>query len=278
MTDYLKNEFDFESDELLEVLDEVPLWSAPFGIKLLERVKLRKNIKALDIGFGAGFPLTEIAMRLGPSSKVYGIDPWEAASRRVKKKLKVYGISNVELLNGVCEELPIEANQIDLLTSNNGINNVSDLDKALSECARVAKPGAQFIQTVNLNTTMTEFYETLEKCLLNIGAGNEVETIRAHIYSKRKPLQEFTKRIEQSGFEVTDVSEHKFQYTFMDGTAMLNHYFIQLAFLPDWKNLVHEKQREDIFRSVELELNRIAEQNGSVKLSVPFVVIDSIKR
>jgi hypothetical protein len=37
---------------------------------ILDSVKYRKNISVLDIGFGAGFPLTEIAMRLGRTCKV----------------------------------------------------------------------------------------------------------------------------------------------------------------------------------------------------------------
>jgi arsenite methyltransferase len=65
--------------ELTGFYDELPLWSAPFGIKLLEEVPLRKNIRALDIGFGTGFPLLELAQQLGASSVVYGIDPWEEA-------------------------------------------------------------------------------------------------------------------------------------------------------------------------------------------------------
>lgn len=76
------NAFDLNSYKHVELIDELPFWSAPFGIKLLDSIMLKKNMTALDIGFGLGFPLTEIAMRLGKSSKIYGIDPWHTAIKR----------------------------------------------------------------------------------------------------------------------------------------------------------------------------------------------------
>ena len=107
MSNYLKTDFDFDSDLLLELFDELPIWAAPFGLKLLDSIKYKKNISALDIGFGAGFPLTEIAMRLGETCKIYGIDPWNAAIRRTEKKIEFYGIKNIEIINGVAENIPL---------------------------------------------------------------------------------------------------------------------------------------------------------------------------
>ena len=51
--DYLN----LDSPENVRVFDELPFWSAPFGLRLFEQIRLKKNIIALDIGFGAGFPL-----------------------------------------------------------------------------------------------------------------------------------------------------------------------------------------------------------------------------
>ncbi len=82
MTSYLKTNWNYNSEKLIEVFDELPLWAAPFGLQLLDGIKYKKGIQVLDIGFGAGFPLTVIAMRLGKDSKVFGIDPWDGAIDR----------------------------------------------------------------------------------------------------------------------------------------------------------------------------------------------------
>ena len=83
------------ADELIDILDELPLWSAPFGLKLLDFVDYKSNITALDIGFGTGFPLVELAMRLGSGSTVYGIDPWDKALERTRQKIDGYGIDKI---------------------------------------------------------------------------------------------------------------------------------------------------------------------------------------
>jgi len=47
MDNYLKTNYDLNAKETVTVIDELPLWSAPFGLKLLEKIKYLKNITAL---------------------------------------------------------------------------------------------------------------------------------------------------------------------------------------------------------------------------------------
>jgi arsenite methyltransferase len=278
MKNYLHSKFDLNSDELMEVFDELPFWAAPFGIKLIDKVALRKGIRALDIGFGAGFPLTKLAMRLGNSCKVYGIDPWAAAIKRARKKIAFYGIENIEILEGVAEEIPFATDSIDLIVSNNGINNVADLGKVLSECSRVMKQGGQFVLTMNLNNTMLEFYNILEEFLQKSNMQAEIETMNQQIYKKRKPLCEFLDLLENHGFAINEIDHDQFDYKFVDGTALLNHHFINMAFLNGWKSIVPVEKQEFIFTEIEKRMNEKARIDGFFKLSVPFVVINCYRK
>jgi ubiquinone/menaquinone biosynthesis C-methylase UbiE len=88
-------------------------------------------------------------MRLGSSSRIYGIDPWHAGMERARWKKEIMNVQNVELIRGLAEDMPFEDSFFDLLVSNNGINNVQSLSKTLTECSRVAKPEAQFVFTFN---------------------------------------------------------------------------------------------------------------------------------
>jgi arsenite methyltransferase len=277
MAKHLNNKWDFNSKLLVELFDELPLWAAPFGLKLLEGIRYKKGIKALDIGFGAGFPLTEIAMRLGQDSKIYGIDPWEAAVDRAEKKIEFYDIHNIEIIRGVAEKIPLEDNSIDLIVSNNGLNNVTDLEKSLSECARIIKSEGQFIQAINLNQTMIEFYTAMEKILIDSKLENCLDIMRNQIYKKRKPLDQYLEQLQIHGFSIDSVKHDKFEYTFVDGTTMLNHYFIRLAFIDGWKSIVPNEKQEEIFDLIEKELNLKSAKEGTLTLSVPFVVIDCKK-
>jgi ubiquinone/menaquinone biosynthesis C-methylase UbiE len=277
MTKYLKTDWDYNAERLVEVYDELPLWAAPFGLKLLEGIKYKKGIKAVDIGFGAGFPLTEIAMRLGRNSIIYGIDPWEAGVDRAEKKIDHYGIKNIKIIRGVAENIPIDINSIDLIVSNNSLNNVSDIDKSLSECARILKSEGQFIQTMNLNDSMVEFYSTMEKVLTDLKLDHCLQMMRTQINKKRKPLDQYLEKLKSHGFSIDSVSHDKFEYQFVDGTTMLNHYFIRLAFIDGWKSVVPNERQVEIFELIENELNLKSEKDGVLTLSVPFVTIDCKK-
>ena len=94
MHDYLVKRVHAGDAALLSAQDDFPLWSAPFGLMLLNHIRLKPKIEALDIGFGSGFPLLELAQRLGNSSTVYGIDPDKAAHERI------YGYKPSEAIDG----------------------------------------------------------------------------------------------------------------------------------------------------------------------------------
>lgn len=276
MKDYLQNDFDF--DQYIDVADELSIWSAPFGLKLLEYIDYKTNLSVLDIGFGVGFPLTELALRLGSSSTVYGIDPWKQAFKRVNKKIDYYRLKNIRLIEGVAESIPLATGSIDLITSNNGINNVSDIDKVLEECTRIMKQGGQFVQTLNTDLSMIEFYHQLELVLSELHLMKEIESMYEHISKKRPSVDGLIKKIEHHGFLIKDMEHDQFNYKFADGTAMLNHYFIRLAFMGSWIQLLPKERAGQIFETVELRLNDIAKKSGGIKLSIPFVLINAVKK
>lgn len=277
MPHYLEKSFDLNDPVLIDTLDELPIWSAPFGLKLLDKIQLKAGITALDIGFGLGFPLTELAMRLGNSCLVYGIDPWEAPLERVNKKIQHYGIHNIRLIQAEAENIPLEDNSLDLIVSNNGLNNVEDMEQVFKECSRVIRKHGQMVFTMNLNTTMIEFYNILEEVLTEKNRMEEVKTLKKHIHLKRKPLKEIEQMMRSNGFVIREIDYDGFEYRFVDGTTMFNHFFIQLAFLDSWKEIVDDQARTGIFELVEARLNKIAEKNGCFKMQVPFVTIDSHK-
>jgi hypothetical protein len=64
----------------------------------------------------------------------------------------------------------------------------------------------------------------------------------------------------------------------VDETAMLNHYFIQLAFMDSWIKILPKEKVEQIFKKIEIKLNERAKIFGALKLSIPFVLINGIKK
>ncbi len=274
MVGYLYEKFDLNDPALVTILDELPLWSAPFGIKLLDCVTFKPKMNALDIGCGTGFPLIELANRLGSSCHVYGIDPWEQAIKRIRLKVKVQNLSNVSVLNGKAERLPYENEFFHLIVSNNGINNVENPEAVLAECYRVSRPNAQLIITVNLPETMKQFYSVFEETLREKGKKREIIRMQAHIDEKRKPYRQTISMITSAGFHIKKIYEEDFTMRFLNGSAMFNHFFIKLAFLENWKKILSREDSEPIFKILEKKLNEIAEHCGEIKLTIPYVCID----
>jgi arsenite methyltransferase len=277
MSVYLNTGFDIYNPDFISAIDELPLWSAPFGLRLLKEIKYRKNITVIDIGFGLGFPLLEVAQRLGTTCKVYGIDPWVQAVERTERKIHHYGVNNVELITGEAENIPLPNSSIDLIISNNGINNVKDPDKTLSEISRIAKPGAQFVFTFNTDKTMLEFYTVFETVLLEKNLIDKIKKLKDHIYAKRKPVEEVVTSLMQHNFSINLVDHDEFQYVFTDGTTMLNHFLIQLSFIESWKKIIQEDLQQTVFMEIEERLNARAEEVGSLKLTVPFALVDAVR-
>jgi len=274
MKEYLSHRFSTDDFDFVSIVDELPLWSAPFGLELLDAVELKPQAKVLDIGCGLGFPMLELAFRLGSSGMVYGLDPWTRAVERIRLKIKVLNVRNAEIIEGVAEKMPFADKFFDLLVSNNGMNNVADWTLSLSECARVSKAGAQFVMTFNLEGTMREFYDVFEQCLRRNGLRDEINGMKAHIYAKRKPLGEVEALLRESGFHVKHANAKSFKMDFLDGTAMLNHYLVKYWFLDGWKKVLKEEDRESVFDQLEMVLNERAAQRGHFSLTIPYVTVD----
>jgi arsenite methyltransferase len=274
MKEYLNRQVDLTDINVVQAVDDFNLWAAPFGLKLLDTVTYKKNINALDIGFGMGFPIIELAMRLGNSSKVYGIDPWKAGMERTRDKLKVNNVTNVELVEGIAEKMPFADSSFDLLVSNNGINNVQDISKALAECNRVAKKGAQFVFTFNTEESFIEFYDIYREALKECSLKEYNKAIDEHIYIRRKPLAEIKKKVEEAGFKVKGLQSDIFFYRFADALALFNHFTVQCAFIDGWKEIVPEQHRDKVFSLLEEKINAKALKEGCFTMQVPFITMD----
>jgi arsenite methyltransferase len=273
----LEGEYDVNDPDVVSAIDDAPLWSAPFGMKLLEVVELRKNIRALDIGIGTGFPGVELSQRLGKTCEVFGIDPWVAAVERTRLKIRTWGITNLHVVEGHAESMPFDDEHFDLIISNNGTNNVDDEKRAFAEIGRVAAPGAQLVLTMNLPDTMIEFYRVYRDVLKRENKREEIGKLDAHIHEKRKPIAHTRAVIEGAGFEITGVHEGTFTWRYADGTTMLDHFTIKLAFLAPWIRILRAQDVEGVMSAVRQDLDRIAERDGAFRLTVPWVCFDCRK-
>lgn len=275
MTEFWKYSFR-DTPEFVATFDELPLWSAPFGLMLLNHIELKRYEAVVDIGCGTGFPLFELAERLGPDCTVYGVDPWLNAIERAKLKSVQYNAESVILVERSAEQLPFPENSIDLVVSNLGVNNFDEPGTVFNDCRRVLKDGGKLAITTNLNGHWKLFYEVFEQTLIQAGQNDLLPALRAQ-QEHRGTVETTSQMFIEAGFTITRSIEDSFDMRFLDGTAFLNHHFIKLGWLSSWQKLIPQEKWNEVFPLLEINLNKYAESNNSLMLTVPMAFIEGEK-
>jgi ubiquinone/menaquinone biosynthesis C-methylase UbiE len=262
----------------MHTYDDLPLWSAPFGLTLLETVRLRTGINVLDIGSGSGFPMLELAQRFGRSCVVYGLDPSPDAIRMTVARKEARQIINAKIIKGIGEEIPFPDKYFGLIVSNNGLNNVNNLQKCLEECFRVADHGAQLVCTMNLPGTMQLFYDTLAGILSEMGQNQTIDAMQQHIHQKRKPAPEIETMISDAGFTLLSSETFSFTMKFCDGTTFMEHSLIRSAFRPAWEEFLPAGQATEILGQVESTLNQLNRLGESLNMEIPYTCMNAMRK
>ncbi len=112
--------------------------------KVLSIVQAKNPTTILDIATGTG----DLAILLSKTKaeKIIGLDISAGMLEIGKKKIVQKKLDNrVEMILGDSENLPFENNSIDAITVAFGIRNFENLEKGLSEIARVLKPNGVFV-------------------------------------------------------------------------------------------------------------------------------------
>jgi len=99
------------------------------------------GLRALDIGCGGGFLAEEFAC-LG--FDVVGVDPSTVSIEAARSHAASSGLT-IDYRVGAGEQLPVEDSSFDVVYCCDVLEHVSDLDRVVSETARVMKPGALYL-------------------------------------------------------------------------------------------------------------------------------------
>jgi arsenite methyltransferase len=262
--------------ELGDFYDELALWSAPFGLMLLDRVVTRPRLTILDVGAGTGFTTVELAQRCGEDSTVIAVDPWAVGMRRLRRKLEYLGIKNVSLLEQDAAVIDLPDASVDLVVSNLGINNFANADAVLRTCFRVLKPAGKLFLTTNLVGHMREFYDVYRATLIELELPHCLVKLDTHVRS-RATLQSVRELLVRAGLGQLEVITGSFRLRFADGSSLLRHFFIRLAFLPAWQSVVPADAVERIFTALERNLNTVAAERGELALTIPTACVEARK-
>ena len=110
--------------------------------RTLKALELGGDERVLDVGCGTGVLLE----RLGsahPGLALHGVDPTEAMLDRARERCA----ERVDLKRGEAEALPFGDGEFDVVLSVSALHYFSDPRRAISEMARVLRPGGTLVVT-----------------------------------------------------------------------------------------------------------------------------------
>ena len=108
-----------------------------------DQTQLKPGDAALDVCTGTGDFALELARRVGSSGRVVGTDYSEGMLALGQKK--ILQTPQLTLQWADTQEIPFPDETFDAVTVGFGIRNVAQIEKGLSEMARVLKPGGRMV-------------------------------------------------------------------------------------------------------------------------------------
>jgi ubiquinone/menaquinone biosynthesis C-methylase UbiE len=112
----------------------------------VDRLALKAGEKVLEIGYGTGHSLVQLARAVGPGGKVFGIDLSEGMRTRAQERLEKEDLlARVELSSGDATRLSYSAGSMDAVFMSFTLElfDTPEIPRVLAECKRVLRAGGR---------------------------------------------------------------------------------------------------------------------------------------
>ncbi|MBE3558499.1 MAG: class I SAM-dependent methyltransferase [Ktedonobacteraceae bacterium] len=151
-----------------------PFRSRMFGTaeQIIERAGVRPGMRVLEIGPGPGHftvPLARRVVEEGKDGSITCVEIQQEMIEMLHQRLHAEQISNIEVIQGDAQQLPLPADSFDMVFLVTVVGEVPDESALFRECARVLKPGGIVAVTEQISDPDYRFPGTVRQQALNAG-------------------------------------------------------------------------------------------------------------
>lgn len=174
----------------------------PYGDWLSEHYRIQPGMKVLELGCGTGSMWAEPTRWLPNGASLLLTDFSEGMLETARRNVPAQ--PNIAFAQVDIQQIPYENDSFDLIIANMMLYHVPDLDKGLSEVARVLKPDGRFLcSTSGENGLGSWFRQVLgdgESPVMPFTLQNGGAALEKHFHNAEM-------RMREDGLEVTDVHD-----------------------------------------------------------------------
>ncbi|MGI4790419.1 MAG: class I SAM-dependent methyltransferase [Janthinobacterium lividum] len=167
-------------------------WSEEALSSLLTSAQPKPTDSVLDVATGTGFTALAFAPLV---QSVIGLDVSIGMLRQAEKQAQERGITNASFQEGIAENLPFADQSFDIVTCRIAPHHFLDIQKFLTETARVLKPGGRFVLA---DTTVPDDAPDAGQWQ------NAVEAVRDPSHVRNYTPSEWRHRVEAAGLTVSE--------------------------------------------------------------------------
>jgi ubiquinone/menaquinone biosynthesis C-methylase UbiE len=227
-------------DKLAQIYDEevLPIWSMRFGRMLLRKIETPpQKSMILDVGCGTGYPALEILRKLDDQSRIIAID---CASEMLNVARKKAGdLSGKRIFfrtETIDKKLSFATDVYDVVVANDAVWELDDPRAAITDFARVCKPGGFVLVTMPLAGSWAEFYDIYREVLVKHDHHEILRKLEEEL--QRAPDPEQARQwLEEAGLLDVTVETEQFDLLFRSAREFFFAPVIEYGPLPQWKEI-----------------------------------------
>ena len=254
-----------EAYERLHVPALFQQWAEP----MLEAVKARKGDQLLDVACGTGVVARQAVARLGDGGRVVGLDA-NAAMLAVAGRIE----PRVEWVEGTAEDLPFDDASFDGVVSQFGLMFFTDRAAAISEMARVLKPGGRLAVAVWAALEESEAFPEAVAVLEEEAGTEAANALRAPFVLGDSGALEAL--FDRPALADVEVRHRAGRARFPDLVEMVEADL--RGWLPVMGVHLDETTIARIIERAETSLDRYRDDDGSVRFATPALIVTAVRR